>query len=338
VTDPALAAEVARLRTWQQGGAHRLETAAGSHAYRDADAIRVFDAWWPLLVSAQFKGGLGDGLYQSLVNAIQINESPSGGQAGDVSNLPGSAAQGQSHKGSAFQAGWWGYVDKDVRALLGDPVAGPLPRRFCGGGSLAACRQALLDSLRQAAAQPATAVYPGDATCAAGDQWCADAIVQSPFGGITHPVIAWQNRPTYQQVVSFPAGRGDDLTNLALGRPVSASSTQLFFSTGAAVDGDRGTRWSSGWSDNQWFRVDLGASRTVARVILRWEAAYASAYRVEVSADGVSWRRVWSTDAGDGGVDNDTFAPASARYVRMVGVRRATSYGYSFWELEVYGR
>ncbi len=73
-------------------------------------------------------------------------------------------------------------------------------------------------------------------------------------------------------------------------------------------------------------------------MVLRWEAAYASAYRIEVSADGSTWRPVWSTDAGDGGVDNDTFAPTTARYVRMAGVKRATSYGYSLYELEVYAR
>jgi hypothetical protein len=47
---------------------------------------------------------------------------------------------------------------------------------------------------------------------------------------------------------------------------------------------------------------------------------------------------VWSTGTGDGGVDNDAFAPTTARYVRMTGVSRGTSYGYSLYELEVYPR
>jgi hypothetical protein len=41
-------------------------------------------------------------------------------------------------------------------------------------------------------------------------------------------------------------------------------------------------------------------------------------------------------DAGNGGVDNVTFAPVSARYVRMAGVARGTGYGYSLWEIEAY--
>jgi hypothetical protein len=207
VTDPALAAAVARLRAWQQAGATRKETAAGSRVYQHADAIRTFDAWWPLLVRAEFRDGLGPELYQALVNTLQINESPSGGQVGDASSLPTSANEAQPHKGSAFQYGWWGYVEKDLRAVRGAPVAGGLGRTYCGGGDLAGCRQALLDALRAAAAQPASQVYPGDDECAAGDQWCADSIVHNPLGGITQDKIAWQNRPTYQQVISFPAGR-----------------------------------------------------------------------------------------------------------------------------------
>jgi hypothetical protein len=337
VTDPATADAVAKLTAWRQAGAKRVETSPGSKVYQHADAIRIFDAWWPLLVSGQFKADLGDGLYRSLVSAMQINESPSGGQQGDAAGAQ-SISEAQGHKGSSFQYGWWGYVDKDIRSVLGDPVAAPLPRRYCGGGDPAACRLVLLTTLGQAAARPPVQVYPGDANCSPGDQWCADAILQSPVGGISHPLIAWQNRPTYQQVVSFPAAQGDNVANLAAGRAASASSTQFGYSPAATVDSDRCTRWASGWSDDQWIRVDLGSARPVSRVVLRWEAAYAKGYRVEVSGDGGTWRPVWSTDSGDGGVDNDTFAATTARYVRVTGTRRATGYGYSLYELEVYAR
>lgn len=208
-TDPAVADAVAKLTAWRQAGARRIETSPGSKVYRYADAIRIFDAWFPLLVAGEFKAPLGADLYSALVDALQINESPSGGQQGDVSDLPTSTNEAQLHKGSSFQYGWWGYVDKDIRAVLGDPVAAAFPKTFCGDGVLSACAQVLASTLVQAAAQPATEVYPADATCTtAGNQWCADSIVQTPVGGITDPPIAWQNRPTYQQVVSFPAGRG----------------------------------------------------------------------------------------------------------------------------------
>jgi Penicillin amidase/F5/8 type C domain len=340
VSDPALASAVSGLSAWASGGARRLETSPGSRTYANADAIRAFDAWWPRLVQAQFKPGLGDGLYQSLVNALQINESPSGHQQGDLSDLPTSASEAQAHKGSAFQYGWWGYVSKDVRAVLGDPVQGPLPAKYCGGGTVAGCRTVLLNSLSAALAEPATTTYPADDVCAAGDPWCADAIRHSPLGGIKQSLISWQNRPTYQQVVSFPAHRGDTIINLAAGRTATASSSQLFllYPASKAVDGDLTTRWSSASSDNQYIQVDLGSSKTVARTVLRWEAAYGAAYRIQTSADGSTWTTVYSTTTGNGGVDNVTFTPTTARYVRMQGVTRGTSYGYSLYELEVYPR
>ncbi|MFF0120487.1 penicillin acylase family protein [Micromonospora arida] len=340
VTDPTLADAVGKLRAWQQAGARRVETSPGSKVYQHADAIRIFDAWWPLLASAQFRPGLGPDLYAALVDAIEVNEAPSGGQNGGRDGAASWALQGQAHKGSSFQYGWWGYVDKDLRTVLGDPVAGGLGRSYCGNGNLGACRQALLDALGQAAAVPVTTVYPGDKSCGAGDQWCADSIAQSGLGGITHPVIAWQNRPTYQQVVSFPARRGDDVTNLAQGRPTTASSTQFLTShtPDKAVDGSLGSRWASSYNDNQWLRVDLGAARSVSRAVLRWEAAHGTSYRIEVSGDGSSWTPVFATTTGNGGVDNATFAPVTARYVRVYGVKRATSYGFSLYEFELYGK
>jgi acyl-homoserine lactone acylase PvdQ len=206
VTDPAQASAVAALTAWRQAGAHRLTTTASSHTYANADAIRIMDAWWPLLAQAEFQPGLGDAAFTAMLATLQLNESPSGGQTGPTA---GSADvnESQGHKGSSFQYGWWSYVSKDLRSVLGDPVAAPLGATYCGGGTLAGCRSALLTSLAQAAAEPASQVYPGDSYCSAGDQWCADSIVQQPLGGITDAQISWQNRPTYQQVVQFRSHR-----------------------------------------------------------------------------------------------------------------------------------
>ncbi|GAA0419973.1 penicillin acylase [Actinoplanes capillaceus] len=335
VTDSTQAAAIAKLRTWLTNGALRKETASGSKAYTDADAIRIFDAWWPKLVQAQFSSGLGTGLFGALVDTLQINESPSGKQTGPVSDLPHSANAAQGHKGSSFQYGWWGWVDKDLRAVLGDSVPN-WSTRYCGGGTVSACRTTLLTSLSAAIAEPAATTYPADEHCAAGNQWCADAIVQSPLGGITHNLIAWQNRPTYQQVVSFPAKRGDVITNRAAGKAVTASSVQSGNAAASAVDGNPSTRWASSWSDNQWIRVDLGASLPVGRVQIFWESAYASAYRMETSNDGSTWTQAGAVAGGNGGVDNVALTPATARYVRLTGITRATQYGLSIYELEVY--
>ncbi|MFF2043140.1 penicillin acylase family protein [Kitasatospora sp. NPDC058170] len=206
VTDPATATAVQQLEAWLSRGGQRRETSAGSHAYTDAVAIRTMDAWWPLVAEGVMRPGLGDGLFAALAGALQINESPSGGQTGPGGGST-SANESIPHKGSAFQYGWWSYLDKDLRSVLGEPVAGPLARPFCGGGDLAACRSVLLDTLKRAAAQTPAQVYPGDADCSAGDQWCADTVIQRPLGGVTDPKTTWQNRPTYQQVVQFTSHR-----------------------------------------------------------------------------------------------------------------------------------
>ncbi|MBD0688867.1 penicillin acylase family protein [Streptomyces sp. CBMA123] len=207
VTDPAAATALQQLEAWLADGDQRKETSPGSHSYADAAAIRVMDAWWPLVADGVMRPGLGDRLFGSLTGALQINESPSGGQGGATAGGPVSANESIPHKGSAFQYGWWSYLDKDLRAVLGDPVAGPLARPFCGGGDLTACRNVLLTTLTQAAAQTPAQVYPGDTDCAAGDQWCADTIIQRPLGGVTDDKTTWQNRPTYQQVVQFSGHR-----------------------------------------------------------------------------------------------------------------------------------
>lgn len=196
VTDPTAAAAVAKLKTWVAAGAQRTETSAGSKTYANADAIRILDAWWPLLVKAEFEPGLGSDLYTAIGANLPIDEAPSAGHGPTG-----------SHAGSAFQYGWWSYVDKDIRAVLGESVQGPLARKFCGNGDLNACRDSLLGTLEQAAGLTAAQVYPGDDQCSAGDQWCADSIVQRALGGIKHGKTSWQNRPTFQQVVEYTSHR-----------------------------------------------------------------------------------------------------------------------------------
>jgi LmbE family N-acetylglucosaminyl deacetylase len=126
--------------------------------------------------------------------------------------------------------------------------------------------------------------------------------------------------------------------NLALGRPAKASSVETAgFEAGRASDGSLSTRWSSGHANNQWWQVDLGSARTVGRVVVSWEAAYASRYQVQTSTDGLGFTTVATVTATSAAVRTTTFAARSARYVRILCVTRATGWGSSFWEAAVYG-
>ncbi|MGZ2361350.1 discoidin domain-containing protein, partial [Streptomyces sp. 372A] len=124
---------------------------------------------------------------------------------------------------------------------------------------------------------------------------------------------------------------------LSQGKTVTTSSQESAGTPAtAAVDGDNGTRWSSAFSDPQWLKVDLGTSASVSQIALKWEAAYAKSYKIEFSTDNNTWSTAYSTTTGPGG--NETLnVSGTARYVRLTGTARATGYGYSLWEFQVFG-
>src|SRR5258705_245693 len=124
-------------------------------------------------------------------------------------------------------------------------------------------------------------------------------------------------------------------TVLSQGRPATASSVENAGTpASAAVDGNAGTRWSSAFADPQWLQVDLGASASVTQVVLQWEAAYATAYQLQISADANTWTTIYSTTTSTGGTQTLTVS-GTGRYLRMYGTTRSSQYGYSLWELAV---
>ncbi|MFF1820289.1 discoidin domain-containing protein [Kribbella sp. NPDC058245] len=136
-------------------------------------------------------------------------------------------------------------------------------------------------------------------------------------------------------LVALPARAADVL--LSQGKTATASSSEnVVFGAASAVDGDPGTRWSSAFGDPQWLQVDLGTSATISQVQLSWEAAYATAFQIQISADASNWTTVNTTTNGAGG--NQTLnVSGTGRYVRLVGTQRATQWGYSLWEFKVFG-
>ena len=116
----------------------------------------------------------------------------------------------------------------------------------------------------------------------------------------------------------------DPTVNLALNRPVTASSSQDDSHNGTmAADGNLATFWKSRKASgknklpSEWIVVDLGSSLSIGQVVLEWGDNYATSYSVEVSQDNAAWTTVVSAAGGNGANDTITFGPASARYVRM---------------------
>jgi hypothetical protein len=182
---------VGKLRAWVKDGAHRID-ADGDGTYEHSEAIQIIDAWWPRWIEAQFAPALGKKLFDAMLTVHPLDNNPN--NHGD-------------HVGSSWQDGWYSFAQKDLRTLLGRRVRDRWSRTYCGNGSVKRCRTALERSLKQALAVDPATLY-ADQVCADegrdGEQACFDAIWHRPLGGITQPLIPWQNRPTFQQVVEIP--------------------------------------------------------------------------------------------------------------------------------------
>jgi acyl-homoserine lactone acylase PvdQ len=220
-SDPDVAPSVALLRTWIANGAHRVDHDRDG-AYDEQAAVALADAWYPALAKDALRGTLGD-----LVDALpkSVDDHPSQGV-------------GSSWNGVA----WYGYLNKDLRAVAGKPVAGPYSRVYCGGGSAAQCRADLVASLKAAVASLGAGPWTYDKH--------RDDIRATTVGIVGSRDLDWQNRPTFQQVVAFTghdgrrtdAARADAVRADAV-RADSAAAPRTLGATGAplAATGGLGT-------------------------------------------------------------------------------------------------
>lgn len=125
--------------------------------------------------------------------------------------------------------------------------------------------------------------------------------------------------------------------SLSLNKIVTSSSdesTSLLAKN--VVDGILNTRWSSQFSDPQWISIDLGAWYSLNKISLQWEAAAAKEYKIQGSIDNINWFDLYNVTNGIGGTEEYSINGV-ARYVKINGVKRITPYGYSLWEISIYG-
>jgi acyl-homoserine lactone acylase PvdQ len=186
--NPRTQQAAALVTAWSQSGASRLDTNLDGKV--DAPGAAVLDAAWPRIAKAVMRPVLGD-LTDQLATFDRIDRPAIDTNAGASSN---------------FGRGWYTYVQKDLRLLMGRPVKGRFSHRYCGGGDLAACRASIWQALSEASDELAAA-QGGDPIA-----WRADAdaerIVFQP--GLLGPAnrIRWTNRPSsFQQVMEFSGHR-----------------------------------------------------------------------------------------------------------------------------------
>jgi acyl-homoserine lactone acylase PvdQ len=186
----ARAKQAADLVTaWSKKGSSRIDL--GLDGKVDDPGAAVLDAAWAGIAKAVLRPVLGDDLVDQLATFDLIDRPAIDTNAGASSN---------------YGRGWYTYVHKDLRTLMGEPVKGPYSRNYCGAGDVNACRAAIWQAISDASDRLAAA--QGDDPSA----WRADAraerIVFQP--GLLGPAstIRWTNRPSaYQQVMEFQGHR-----------------------------------------------------------------------------------------------------------------------------------
>ncbi len=126
--------------------------------------------------------------------------------------------------------------------------------------------------------------------------------------------------------------------NLALNKPIIASSNENDATLARyANDGQLTTRWGSTFKNNEYIQLDLLENYIINKIKLFWDPAYAKTYQILVSTDGENWTNAYQQNNSNGGTEIINLNALGARYIRLVALTRATGYGASINEFEVYG-
>ncbi|MFK0171031.1 discoidin domain-containing protein [Streptomyces sp. NPDC090306] len=107
-------------------------------------------------------------------------------------------------------------------------------------------------------------------------------------------MLGINGHPTYgYSLYAVEVHDGAEGPDLARGATATASSADTGKGAALAVDGNATTRWAVATGErsrkDSWIAVDLGRTVSFDRVVLSWEVAAGQAYRVQGSADGLTW-------------------------------------------------
>lgn len=127
--------------------------------------------------------------------------------------------------------------------------------------------------------------------------------------------------------------------DVASGKSVIASGEEnIVFTASNLTDGDNETRWSSGFSDNEWFIIDLEDKYKINKIELNWETSYGKRYEIFASEDGINYESVFKQNDGSGGIESIEVDATNTRYIKFQGIERALPYGYSLWDIKIMGK
>ncbi|MEU3051327.1 beta-N-acetylglucosaminidase domain-containing protein [Streptomyces sp. NPDC006984] len=180
---------------------------------------------------------------------------------------------------------------------------------------------------------------PPQATVPRGTETTVPVEVTVPEGtpsGEYRVPLSFAGQESTLTVRAFPRTGGPDLGRAPGARASSSGDETPDFPAAAAVDGDPATRWSSPQGPSAWWQMELERPQRVGEVVLHWQDAYATRYRVQVSGDGSVWRTAATVTDGRGGREVVRMDAPDTRFVRVQGDERATDFGYSLFGVEAY--
>ena len=128
--------------------------------------------------------------------------------------------------------------------------------------------------------------------------------------------------------------------NIAKGKTAFSNSVkEKDYQPEEAFDGNLGLRYAAAsYESGVTLGVDLGKTYKVSSVAFKWENAYATEYNIQVSKDGKAYDTVKTMTADKAEtIEVPLDEAVEARYVRIECVKNAINYGYSLWEMGVYG-
>jgi beta-glucosidase len=174
---------------------------------------------------------------------------------------------------------------------------------------------------------------------ASADYWMPEAPgeyqVQATTSHSGESVIT--NNQLVSNVFVYDSSDVQFMPNIALNKPVQASSIESTdYLAAYAVDGDYGSRWSSQFSDPQDLVVKLLGEYEIHQIRIQWEAAYSDHYEISVSQDGDKWEVIVDENNGQGNLEVFE-VECIGRFIKFTGLSRATEWGHSMYEFEVFG-
>ena len=172
--------------------------------------------------------------------------------------------------------------------------------------------------------------------------------------------MAFYNAMSIRDIRIYGTKIKGNLSDVALNADVTASNyddNKKTSNPGNAVDGLDNTRWGTPKSDsNPWYQINLGQQCKIDSIDLKFERAYPTGFRIQISDDGQTWKdyktiKDWTEPGDSTEIQKDQYYAniefgysmhmddVKTQYIRLYTDTkvRDNNWGLSLYEFEVWG-